>query len=36
VLELITSNEDSIIIKSITDLAHNLGLSVVAEGVENK
>jgi diguanylate cyclase (GGDEF)-like protein len=36
VLELITSNEDAIIVKSITDLAHNLGLSVVAEGVENK
>jgi diguanylate cyclase (GGDEF)-like protein len=36
VLELITSHEDAIIVKSITDLAHNLGLSVVAEGVENK
>jgi len=36
VLELISSNEDAIIVKSITDLAHNLGLSVVAEGVENK
>jgi len=35
VLELISSNEDAIIVKSITDLAHNLGLSVVAEGVEN-
>jgi diguanylate cyclase (GGDEF)-like protein len=36
VLELISSHEDAIIVKSITDLAHNLGLSVVAEGVENK
>jgi len=36
VLELISSDEDAIIVKSITDLAHNLGLSVVAEGVENK
>ncbi|MFT5298386.1 MAG: diguanylate cyclase (GGDEF)-like protein [Colwellia sp.] len=36
VLELISSHEDTIIVKSITDLAHNLGLSVVAEGVENK
>ena len=36
VLELISSHEDAIIVKSITDLAHNLGLSVVAEGVENR
>lgn len=35
VLELTSNNEDAIIVKSITDLAHNLGLSVVAEGVEN-
>ena len=35
VLELTANNEDVIIVKSITDLAHNLGLSVVAEGVEN-
>jgi len=35
VLELTANNEDVIIVKSITDLAHNLGLTVVAEGVEN-
>jgi EAL domain-containing protein (putative c-di-GMP-specific phosphodiesterase class I) len=36
VLELISSKEDNIIVKSINDLAHNLGLTVVAEGVENE
>jgi len=35
VLELTGNTEDVIIVKSITDLAHNLGLTVVAEGVEN-
>ncbi len=28
--------DDQIIVKSIIDLAHNLGLSVVAEGVETQ
>lgn len=35
VLELANSPDDIIIVKSITNLAHNLGLSIVAEGVEN-
>ncbi len=34
VLELPTNHEDQKIVKSIAQLAHNLGLSVVAEGVE--
>ncbi len=34
--EMITNFDDQIIVKSIIDLAHNLGLSVVAEGVETQ
>ena len=30
------NNDDMVIVKSIIDLAHNLGLSVVAEGVETQ
>jgi EAL domain-containing protein (putative c-di-GMP-specific phosphodiesterase class I) len=30
-----TDRDNAIIVKSITDLAHNLGLKVVAEGVES-
>ena len=36
VLELIGSEDDMIIVKSTIDLAHNMGLSVTAEGVENE
>ncbi len=36
VRELHHNKEDEIIIKSASDLSHNLGLSVVAEGVENQ
>ncbi|HEY6240116.1 MAG TPA: EAL domain-containing protein [Burkholderiales bacterium] len=31
-----TNEEDATIVKSIVDLAHNLGMLVIAEGVENK
>lgn len=36
VLDMATNEDDQKIVKSTVDLAHNLGLSVVAEGVENK
>ncbi|MGH1372343.1 MAG: putative bifunctional diguanylate cyclase/phosphodiesterase [Cellvibrionaceae bacterium] len=36
VLELANNEEDEKIVKSTVDLAHNLGLSVVAEGVEDE
>ena len=36
VLQLASSEEDEKIVKSTADLAHNLGLSVVAEGVEDQ
>jgi len=36
VLELATNEDDEKIVKSTVDLAHNLGLSVVAEGVEDE
>lgn len=36
VLELVNNKEDAIIVKSIADLAHNLGLTIVAEGVEEQ
>ncbi|MFA7554669.1 MAG: EAL domain-containing protein [Spongiibacteraceae bacterium] len=35
VLDMTTDENDAVIIRSTIDLAHNLGLSVVAEGVEN-
>ncbi len=36
VMDMMENDDDAIIVKSIIDLAHNLGLSVVAEGVETK
>jgi diguanylate cyclase (GGDEF)-like protein len=36
VMDMLGNEDDGIIVKSIIDLAHNLGLTVVAEGVETK
>jgi diguanylate cyclase len=36
VLDMISNPEDAVIVRSIIDLAHNLGLRVVAEGVEDE
>lgn len=36
VIGMINNKDDAVIVKSTIDLAHNLGLKVVAEGVENK
>lgn len=36
VVELVNRREDAVIVQSTIDLAHNLGLKVVAEGAESK
>jgi EAL domain-containing protein (putative c-di-GMP-specific phosphodiesterase class I) len=36
VIDMAVNENDSAIVRSIIDLAHNLGMSVVAEGVENR
>jgi EAL domain-containing protein (putative c-di-GMP-specific phosphodiesterase class I) len=35
VMSMQTDQDDAMIVRSTIDLAHNLGLTVVAEGVEN-
>jgi EAL domain-containing protein (putative c-di-GMP-specific phosphodiesterase class I) len=36
VMDMLENENSAVIVKSIIDLGHNLGLNVVAEGVENK
>ncbi len=36
VIDMLEEENDAIIVRSTIDLAHNLGLSVIAEGVENQ
>lgn len=36
VKDMVTDEDDAVIGRSTIDLAHNLGLKVVAEGVENQ
>jgi diguanylate cyclase (GGDEF)-like protein len=36
VLDMVENEDDGVIVRSIIDLAHNLGLKVVAEGVEKQ
>ena len=36
VMDIESNNDDKVLAKSIVDLAHNLNLSLVAEGVENR
>jgi len=36
VIDMLTDDNDALIVQSTIDLAHNLGLTVIAEGVENQ
>ena len=36
VTDMLTDPDDEVIVKSTLDLAHNLGLKVVAEGIETR
>jgi EAL domain-containing protein (putative c-di-GMP-specific phosphodiesterase class I) len=35
-MDIESNNDDKVLAKTIVDLAHNLKLSVIAEGVENQ
>ena len=36
VIDMVTDEDDAVIVRSTIDLAHNLGMQVIAEGVENQ
>ena len=36
VIDMLKNDNDAVIVRATIDLAHNLGMKVVAEGVENK
>ena len=36
VKDMLTNSDDAVIVRSTVDLAHNLGMSVIAEGVESE
>ena len=36
IMDMIESDDDAMIVRSTIDLAHNLGMQVIAEGIENK
>ena len=36
VMNMLSSDQDAVIVRSTIDLAHNLGLKITAEGIENK
>ena len=36
IMDMIESNDDAVIVRSTIDLAHNLGMQVIAEGIEER